>query len=108
MDALAAAGVVQGVTASEFRPDLPVSREQMASLLVRAVRVADGDADALATSRRWFDDVDGTHRAATDALAGAGLAAGRSAGVFAAKDDVTRAQMASFVARTLALLEQEG
>ncbi len=103
VDALFAAGVTEGcgVGPLRFCPDAAVTRAQMASFLARALelrvpRVPAGFVDVA---------VGGVHSAAVDALFAAGVTEGCGVGPlrFCPDAAVTRAQMASFLARALGL-----
>lgn len=92
------AGITRGVTATHFAPTRPVTREQMASFLHRTFVLPSGGVGQ-------FDDVSAgsEHAAAIGALAAAGITEGCGQGRFCPRDPVTREQMASFLARALAL-----
>ena len=82
-----------------FCPDRPVTRAQMASFLMRAL-------DLQAAPPAGFGDTGGsTHRAAIDALAKAGITVGCQVNppLYCPAQAVTRAQMATFLARSLGL-----
>ena len=87
-----------------FCPDDLVTRAQMASFLARALALAPG------TGENRFADVAGTHVANVNAVADAGITLGCNADgtLFCPDDDVTRAQMASFLARALGLPTGDG
>jgi hypothetical protein len=103
---LAAADVVSGVTPDRFEPQAPVRRDQMAALLVRAARVA--GAPLPAGPDAFGDDDASVHEPAIDAARAAGLVAGAAPGRFAPDATVRRDQMATFLARLLALLTAQG
>jgi hypothetical protein len=104
---LAELGVVGGRADGTFGPLAPVDRGQMASFLVRTAETRTGR--SLARARSWFPDDDGsTHERAIDAAASAGLAGGFTDGSYRPATRVRRDQMGSFLARTLALLVDEG
>lgn len=90
----AMAGVAEGFGDGTFRPDAPVTRGQMATLLRNAGDLADGD--------RVFPDVPGdyVHAAAISAVAAVGIQ-GYEDGTFRPTLPVTRGQMATFLVRTL-------
>jgi hypothetical protein len=99
---------VQGRTAATYSPDAPVTRAQMASLLVRAHRHrTDRQLPAATTT---FDDLAAAapHEESIGRAAGVGIAAGRTTTSYAPTDPVTREQMATFLARSLSLLTEEG
>jgi hypothetical protein len=106
IDALAAAGVVQGTGAGRFEPNATVTRAQMATFLVRAYELRSGR--ELAGGQDQFADDDGdVHERNIDKAAGAGFTRGRD-GRFEPAQPVLRDAMASFLARTLDLLVSEG
>lgn len=91
-------GITQGGTDGTFRPDVPVTRAQMASFVARTIDLSGGDLPTSASSA--FDDTVGSvHATAIDQLAELGVVGGISEGVFAPDRSVSRAQMASFLAR---------
>ena len=106
IDQLAALGLIQGRDDGTFGPRDPVTREQMASFLVRAYKLVTGR--DLPAGLAAFSDVGGVHQGAVDALAGKGVAGGRSDGTFAPRDPVQRRQMTTFLSRFLDLLVEEG
>ncbi len=106
IDDLAEAGITLGCNPpanTSYCPLLPVTRQQMASLLVRAL-------DLPATERTYFDDTDGSiHAVDIDALAQADITRGcnpPSNTSFCPRETVTRAQMASFLVRAFGLSPQ--
>ena len=100
INALAEAGMTLGCGDGNYCPDEAVTRAQMATFLTRAFGLAPAEGD------RFGDDAGSAHEAAINALAGAGIASGcdAEAGLFCPEDAVTRAQMASFLARALQLV----
>jgi hypothetical protein len=97
--AIADAGVTAGCDAEQalFCPDDEVTRAQMASFLARAL-------DLPAADRDYFpDDTGNAHEAAINSLAAAGLTMGCGNGEYCVDDEVTRAQMATFLMRALDL-----
>lgn len=92
---LARAGLLSGVAPGRFAPGRSVSREQLATLLVRAIERSGVE---LPAGDDAFSDDDGSvHEASIDALATAGLVSGTADGAFRPKAPVTRAQMATFL-----------
>ena len=57
---------------------------------------------------RFTDDQGDVHETAIDTAAAAGIAAGTGPGLFSPANAVSRAQVASFLARTLELLVRDG
>ena len=100
MDALFAAGVTEGCSGEPLRfcPAEAVTRAQMATLLARALELPEAPAAG-------FTDVDpaGVHAADMDALFAAGVTEGCSGEPlrFCPAEAVTRAQMATLLARAL-------
>lgn len=80
----------------EYCPERPVTRGEAATFLVRAL-------DLPAGPDRFGDDDGTTHEAAIDALAAAGITRGCGPDRYCPHDWLTRAQMASLLARALQL-----
>jgi len=94
---LADMGITTGCAPSLFCPTDPVTRGQMATFLARAL-------DLPATSTDYFADDNGTaHEDNINRVAAAGITTGCSDTDFCPSDPVTRAQLASFLARGLDL-----
>lgn len=107
IDRLAAAGIVSGVGEGRYAPRATVSRAAMATFLARAAAWVRGE--PLAAGQDAFaDDTGSVHAANVDRVAAAGIATGTAPGAFSPADDVSRAQMAGFLARLAALLVEEG
>ena len=103
---LAAVGVVSG-KGGGYAPNELVTRAQMATFLVRAVKLRTGV--ALTSTVDWFPDDDASpHQPSINAAAGAGLASGAGSGGYAPEASVRRDQMASFLARVLELYVEKG
>ena len=94
MRAVAAAGVAGGFTDGTYRPAELVSRTQMATFLTRALGLPDPGA-------RHFLDVtaDNVHSPGIQAVAPKGVAGGFNDGRYVPAASVTRAQMATLLAR---------
>ena len=94
---LAASGVTSGCSAGMFCPRATVTREQMASFLVRGLVLP-------ATATDFFvDDDESGHEADINRLAASGITGGCAEGRFCPRTTVTREQMASFLVRGLGL-----
>jgi hypothetical protein len=91
---VAKAGITTGCAAGEYCPLANVSREQMASFLVRALDLVDG-----ASVDYFTDDDSSTHEPNINRLRHAGLTTGCTATTFCPKANVTRGQMAAFLRR---------
>ena len=95
INALAAAGITAGTSATTFSPDQCVTRGQMAMFLARGFNVPASNVDA-------FGDDDGTTaEPAINAIAAAGVTMGTTPTTFSPGEHVSRGQMASFLARSL-------
>jgi D-alanyl-D-alanine carboxypeptidase len=92
---LAAAGITGGCASGSFCPSAPVSREQMASFLARAFKLAE------ATSDRFDDDGGSIHETDINRLAESGITGGCASGAFCPRAHVTREQMAAFLYRAM-------
>lgn len=95
IEAIAAAGITLGCGGTDFCPQDGVTRGQMASFLARALDLAGDPPDA------FTDDDSSTHEASIDLIAEAGITAGCGGTEYCPDEVVTRAQMASFLARAL-------
>lgn len=100
VEALAALGVIDGFGDGTFRPSEPVTRDQFASLLVRTYELA-AAGRVRPTGGGFPDAVGSAHEEAVRTGAHLGFVQGRVDGRFAPRSEVTRAQMASFLRRTL-------
>ena len=93
IERLAAAGVLRGYPDGSFRPGAWSTRGQIASVVARAGQLEPVDDGP-------FTDVEGgVHAGAINALAEAGIVTGREDGSFGPGETVTRAQLASILAR---------
>ncbi len=100
IEVLARFGVVQGTTAASYAPGAPVSRAQAATLLARAIEL--GTVLPANPPDAFVDDEAATaHERSINALAALGIIGGVTADRFAPRAQVTRAAMASLVARTI-------
>jgi hypothetical protein len=97
IEAIAAAGITQGTGDGRYLPNATVTRAQMATFLVRAFNLPAGP-------RGQFTDTRGSvHEASINALAAAGITTGCAPRRFCPNDQVTRAQMGTFLARAMKL-----
>lgn len=92
--AVASRGIVTGFDDGTFKPDQRLTREQMASILARAMNLSPRGGGQ-------FSDVgaSGTHGGNIYAIADAGIAQGCANDRYCPADTVTREQMASFIHR---------
>lgn len=97
IEAIAAAGITHGCHEAKYCPDLAVTRGQMASFLSRALGLSKSDADA------FVDSASSVHELDIARLAAAGITQGCDEDRYCPRRLVTRAEMATFLARALAL-----
>jgi hypothetical protein len=99
IDALLEAGVVNGCNdkGDAFCPDDPVTRGQMAKLLVRALGLPPADTDY------FSDDNDSVFEDAINSLAALGITKGCGDGLYCPDAVMNRAQVAAFINRALGL-----
>ncbi|MEF3302598.1 S-layer homology domain-containing protein [Paenibacillus sp. GYB003] len=102
------AGLIEGYEDGTFRPDAPVSREQLAAMLARAIRYAgelpQADVSALGRFSDHADVADWAKQPAAQLLA-AGLIEGITDTTFAPQEPATRAQSAVLLKRMLHVLK---
>ena len=103
---LAFLGVSEGRNTSAgrlYQPRSRMLRDQMASLVARTIDLVPDDVYRLppASEGASFPDVDGVHEDNIRRLVAAEIVEGREDGTYAPRRPVTRAQMASFVARAI-------
>ena len=92
---LAASAITGGCGATTFCPRSAVTREQMASFLVRALHLP-------ATTADYFtDDESSAHEADINRLAASGITGGCGGTSFCPRVAVTREQMAAFLHRAI-------
>lgn len=108
---LAAARIITGgpgsLPASRYGPGRTVTRAQMASLLDRTITWV--RREALRNGGNVFaDDAGSVHAGAANRLARAGIAQGRSPGLFGPEAAVRRGAMAAFLLRTVEVLAAGG
>lgn len=101
IEAIAAAGITGGCTAAGDRycPRNSVTRGQMAAFLARVLELP------AAATDHFADDGGSTHEDAINRVADAGIAGGTDPNTYQPSGDVTRAQMATFLARATDLTQ---
>ena len=107
---LRAAGIVQGRSDGTYAPFEPVTRGQMASYIAETIAFVTGEqitaGDGFSPA---FPDTDGAvHAANIDRLATIGVVTGRADGTYGPAEPVSRAAMASYVARSMDYLAFRG
>ncbi len=104
--AAAALGLVQGYEDGTFRPNAPITREQMAVMAARALKLLNLGAEVSGanTATNVFTDASSISSWATEAvnvLTAKGIMKGQSAGSFAPGSDTSRAEAAVILVRLL-------
>ncbi len=97
IEAVAAAGVTLGcdTAGTVYCPSRPVTRAQMATFLARALGLPDSTTD------HFTDDTGNTHEPNINKIADAGISLGCGGTNYCPTDNVTRAQMATFLTRAI-------
>ena len=108
INALAEAGIIAGRGGGSYAPNAPVERGAMATFLVNAYEHRSEKELPTPTDDAFSDDEGGTHEDSTNKAAAAGFAAGVGGTSYAPRSLVRRDQMASFLARVLDLLVEDG
>lgn len=98
IECMAAWGAVAGFLDGSFGPGMDIRRDQVASMLARALSAAGVELPA-DPADRFPDDGDSVHEDNIDALAALGVVEGYPDGTYRGSDPVTRAQIASMFAR---------
>lgn len=102
-------GGPNGLPTTQYGPSLTVSRAQMASFVARAYRYMTGV--ALTTGEDYYNDDEALApevRGNINGITSAGIAQGPAADTYNPRGNVTRQQMAAFVARSFGDLEEKG
>lgn len=99
INALAEAGIAAGCEPGRYCPSQTVTRAQMATFLFRAMGLSEVDEDF------FTDDTGSVHEVSINAVAAAAVTLGCGDGQYCPAGAVSRAQMASFLAR--AFVNQE-
>jgi spore germination protein YaaH len=98
---IAEAGITVGCGGTRYCPDRVVTRAQMATFLTRALQLPP-------TSKDWYRDDDGNiHETGINRLAESGITRGCSTDRYCPNDAVLREQMAAFLRRSAAYLQQQ-
>ncbi len=103
VNAAAKAGIVEGVSDHEFSPDSAITREQMATMLMRAWNVKFGNQAASSNDATFSDQGQISDWAKPSVLSAAGLHLlnGRVDGVFVPEGTTTRAEAAQVIHNVL-------
>jgi hypothetical protein len=97
INAIAAAGITVGTGPDTYSPEAAVTRGEMAAFLTRAFGVAPSSVDA------FTDDDNSIFEGNINAIAAAGITVGTGPDTYSPDAPVTRAQMATFIARALGI-----
>ncbi|MDY7993129.1 S-layer homology domain-containing protein [Paenibacillus polymyxa] len=110
----AAAGLINGYTDGSFRPDTPVSREELAVIIERALRFVGNTeentrevSESISVSLSDAQEISTWAAPAVKTLSGLGIMKGDEKGRFGPATSVTRAETAAVLSRTLAKLHWE-
>ncbi|MCQ6561885.1 Ig-like domain-containing protein [Paenibacillus mendelii] len=105
------AGIVQGMTDGSFKPNSPITREEIATMMVRAARAAgvqiDLSQDVTALLKRFTDRAKIGTWAKNDVAKAvqSGIINGMSNGAYGAKSNASRAEAAVMIKRLLEYVE---
>jgi hypothetical protein len=109
---LEAANIVEGGPggrpANQYGPGIDVTRAQMASFINRAIQYMTGT--ALSSTNDYFTDDEAfqVHEPNINGIASEGIAVGDGQDVYRPGQPIQRDQMAGFIARSLAVLHEDG
>lgn len=95
VNALAEAGIISGVTKTEFKPGQPLSRGAMAKLLVTAYELEEY------AEETPFTDVGGVFGTYIEALYGTGITNGKTATSYGTNQNITRGEFANLLYDTM-------
>ncbi|WP_284645746.1 S-layer homology domain-containing protein [Paenibacillus silviterrae] len=103
--AVSSHGLMTGEEQGQFRPAAPITREEMAAVLVRALGTKAGAAAAGGSQQRFADQQDVSSWASGSVLTAArlGLVEGNEEGAFKPQDQATRAEALVIIGRWLKL-----
>jgi len=109
VEAAARAGIINGSDDGTFNPDAEITREEIATIVVRAVNYADASLlKNLDTSKVFSDDanISAFARLSVKQAFALGIITGRNGNAFAPQDQATRAEAAVMLYRTLEKLSK--
>jgi peptidoglycan hydrolase-like amidase len=101
IEKVADAGIAGGFEDGTYKPNDAVSRGQMATFITNGY-------DLAPAASSFSDTAGSTHEQSIGAVANAGIAQGRADGSYGPGENITRGQMAVFIARAEGLAEVEG
>ncbi len=106
--AASAAGIVQGGTDGKFRPNSPITREEMATMMVRAMNVAGVQQSADSSNLNRFNDRGNISSWAKEGVSisvQAGIISGVTSTSMKPKSNATRAEAVVMIKRLLEFVE---
>ncbi|XID96184.1 SwmB domain-containing protein [Paenibacillaceae bacterium WGS1546] len=106
--AASAAGIVQGGTDGRFRPNAPITREEMATMMVRAMNVAGVQLSADSSSLYMYSDQNRVSSWAKDGVSvsvQAGIISGVTPTLLRPQNNASRAEAAVMIKRLLDYVE---
>ena len=102
------AGIVQGGTDGRFRPNDPITREEMATMMLRAISYTNSQVSQSTAALNKFADrgqISSWARSGVAACVNAGIIKGVTETRFAPKQNATRAEAAVMIKRLLEFVE---
>ena len=102
------AGVVKGVSDTEFEPERTITREELAAMLCRYARMLGMDTTAQTSELDVFSDGATTHAWAASDMAWCvqnGILQGKGNGVLDPRSEATRAEVAVMLQRFVNLIK---
>lgn len=101
IESVVAAGIAGGCEEDRFCPQDPITRAQLASVLVSAFEL-----DPAPEEAQYYIDATGVHADAINAITAAGVSNGCGTVFFCADDTLQRSHAAMFIARALQLVDR--
>lgn len=101
IESVVAAGIAGGCAEDRFCPQDPITRAQLASVLVSAFEL-----DPAPEGEQYYVDAEGSHADAINAITAAGVSNGCGTVFFCAEDTLQRGHAAMFIARALQLVDR--
>ncbi|MFP4233834.1 MAG: CHRD domain-containing protein [Nitriliruptoraceae bacterium] len=98
-------GFAQGFGDGTYRPGLPITRGQAATIVTDVIEVARDETLPVPDQPAFPDSASGTHAEAINKLAEVGVISGQTDGDFGAAADITRGQMARIISNTIDVID---
>ncbi|WP_417203256.1 S-layer homology domain-containing protein [Acetoanaerobium sticklandii] len=101
-------GIVNGISSEEFAPDMPISREQMAVMLLNYIKAINIDLAKLNEENQFADtdEMSTWAKEAVKAIQMSGILSGKPDNKFDPKGIATRAEVSSMLRRFIELMEE--